>query len=80
MTDKINNLVEGLLVDLVKFQDRVYVNEPLKFKSKRRYVCGLREVKKHLALKRLKCVIIPPNLQRIQSPGKYEFYYYTFIA
>ena len=70
MTDKINSLVESLLTDLSRFQERLYKNEPLKFKSKRRYVCGLREVKKHLVLKHIKCVIIPPNMQRIQSPGK----------
>ena len=69
MTDKINLLVESLLTDLSRFQERLYKNEPLKFKSKRRYVCGLREVKKHLVLKHIKCVIVPPNMQRIQSPG-----------
>ncbi|XP_003382852.1 PREDICTED: selenocysteine insertion sequence-binding protein 2-like [Amphimedon queenslandica] len=69
VTDKINGLVESLLNDLSRFQERIYKNEPLKFKSKRRFVCGLREVKKHLLLKHLKCVIVPPNLQRIQSPG-----------
>ena len=61
--------MESLLNDLSRFQERIYKNEPLKFKSKRRYVCGLREVKKHVLLKHLKCVIVPPNLQRIQSPG-----------
>jgi selenocysteine insertion sequence-binding protein 2 len=69
VTDKINASVENLMMDLMRFQDRVHKNEPLKFKAKRRYICGLREVKKHLTLKRLKCVIVPPNLQRIQSQG-----------
>jgi ribosomal protein L7Ae-like RNA K-turn-binding protein len=38
-------------------------------KSKRRFVLGLREVTKHIKLKRIKCVIISPNLERIQSKG-----------
>lgn len=70
MTEKIDTTVESLLGDLAKFQDRVYKNDPTKYKAKRRFVCGLREVKKHLGLKNLKCIIVPPNLQRIQSPGK----------
>ena len=32
-------------------------------------MCGLREVLKHIKLKRLKCVILPPNLDKIQSEG-----------
>ena len=38
-------------------------------KKKRRIVLGLREVTKHLRLKKIKCVIISPNLERIQSKG-----------
>lgn len=38
-------------------------------KAKRRYVCGLREVLKHLQLKKIKCVIVPPNLDKIKSEG-----------
>ena len=71
VSDDLNRAVEALLEDLVRFQDRVYHNEPQKYKAKRRYVCGLKEVNKHLQLKRLKCVIIPPNLDRIQSTGQY---------
>ena len=43
VTPEIDSVVELLLTDLVRFQDRVYKNEPLKLKTKRRYVCGLRE-------------------------------------
>lgn len=39
-------------------------------KLKRRLVLGLREVTKHLKLKKIKCVIISPNLEKIQSKGK----------
>ena len=39
-------------------------------KSKRRIVLGLREVTKHLKLKKIRCVVISPNLERIQSKGE----------
>ena len=64
-----NKCVETLLSELVRFQDRQFLRDPTKAKAKRRYVCGLREVTKHLNLRRLKCVIMPPNLDRIQSTG-----------
>ena len=69
VTDEINGAAETLLLDLVRFQDRVYHRDPNKAKSKRRYVCGLREVHKHLEVGKLKCVIVPPNLDHIQSTG-----------
>ncbi|XP_074661442.1 uncharacterized protein LOC141914067 [Tubulanus polymorphus] len=57
------------LQDLVRFQDRLYHKDPIKAKQKRRIVLGLREVTKHLKLRRIKAVIISPNLERIQSKG-----------
>lgn len=32
-------------------------------------MCGLREVLKHLKLKRIRCVVVPPNLDKIKSEG-----------
>lgn len=37
---------------------------------KRRFVLGLREVTKHLKSRKIKCVIISPNLERVQSRGR----------
>jgi selenocysteine insertion sequence-binding protein 2 len=67
--DEINTCAEHFLADLARFQDRMYLKDPIKAKAKRRYVCGLREVLKHLKLRKLKCIILPPNLDRIQSEG-----------
>jgi len=36
---------------------------------------GLREVTKHLKLNQLKCIIISPNMERIQSKGTCVFRY-----
>jgi selenocysteine insertion sequence-binding protein 2 len=70
---QIDSLVEVLLKELGRFQDRVYLKEPQKFKIKRRYICGLREVLKHLKLKKLKAVIVAQNLDRITSTGTAMF-------
>ena len=69
VSEEMDSCVETLLSELVRFQDRQFLRDPTKAKAKRRYVCGLREVMKHLSLRRLKCVILPPNLDRIQSTG-----------
>lgn len=68
-SEAINSAAQELLGELLRFQDRQFHRDPVKAKAKRRYVCGLREVKKHLELRKLKCVIVAPNLDRIQSPG-----------
>ena len=62
-----------MLSELLRFQDRVYHNEPQKYMMKRRYICGLREVLKHLKLKKLKLVIMACNLDRITSTGNHYF-------
>ena len=45
-------------------------NSAFQAKMKRRIILGLREVTKHLKLRKLKCVVISPNLERIQSKGE----------
>lgn len=58
-----------LLRDIVRFQDRMYHKNPAKAKAKRRFVMGIREVTKHLKLRKLKCVILAPNCEKIQAKG-----------
>jgi ribosomal protein L7Ae-like RNA K-turn-binding protein len=57
----------------VRFQDRLYHKDPVKAKAKRRIVLGLREVTKHLKLKKIKFVIISPNMERVKAKGKIYF-------
>lgn len=38
-------------------------------RSRRRLVIGLREVSKQLAIKPLQCVILAPNIEKIESAG-----------
>lgn len=70
LSKEVDSCVTDLLKELVRFQDRLYQKDPVKAKIKRRLVMGLREVLKHLKLKKLKCVIISPNCEKIQSKGK----------
>ncbi|KFV11701.1 Selenocysteine insertion sequence-binding protein 2, partial [Pterocles gutturalis] len=69
LSKEVNSCVTDLLKELVRFQDRLYQKDPVKAKIKRRLVMGLREVLKHLKLKKLKCVIISPDCEKIQSKG-----------
>lgn len=69
LSKEVDACVADLLKELVRFQDRMYQKDPVKAKTKRRLVLGLREVLKHLRLRKLKCVIISPNCEKIQSKG-----------
>lgn len=69
LSKDLDECVTSLLKELVRFQDRLYQKDPMKARMKRRIVMGLREVLKHLKLKKVKCVIISPNCEKIQSKG-----------
>ncbi len=66
---EVDEVCSLLLHEIVRFQDRMYHKNPIKAKARRRYVMGIREVTKHLKLKKLKCVILAPNCEKIQSKG-----------
>ncbi|RVE67787.1 hypothetical protein OJAV_G00085100 [Oryzias javanicus] len=75
----VDECVTVLLKELVRFQDRLYHKDPIKARMKRRIVMGLREVLKHLRLRKVKCVIISPNCERIQSKGGLDEALHTII-
>ncbi|XP_059871075.1 selenocysteine insertion sequence-binding protein 2 isoform X12 [Delphinus delphis] len=79
LSKEVDACVTDLLKELVRFQDRMYQKDPVKAKTKRRLVLGLREVLKHLKLKKLKCVIISPNCEKIQSKGGLDDTLHTII-
>ena len=66
---QIDDLAQTILTDLNRFYQRLVQRNPHKAKSKRRFVLGIREVFKHLKLGKIKCVIVSPNLEKIQSKG-----------
>ncbi|XP_034026843.1 selenocysteine insertion sequence-binding protein 2-like isoform X2 [Thalassophryne amazonica] len=69
LSKEVDECVTLLLKELVRFQDRLYQKDPMKARMKRRIVMGLREVLKHLKLRKIKCVIISPNCERSQYKG-----------
>ncbi|XP_047448053.1 selenocysteine insertion sequence-binding protein 2-like [Mugil cephalus] len=79
LSKDVDECVTTLLKELVRFQDRLYQKDPMKARMKRRLVMGLREVLKHLKLRKIKCVIISPNCERIQSKGGLDEALHTII-
>ncbi|XP_075825763.1 selenocysteine insertion sequence-binding protein 2 isoform X2 [Microtus pennsylvanicus] len=79
LSKEVDACVTGLLKELVRFQDRMYQKDPVKAKTKRRLVLGLREVLKHLKLRKLKCIIISPNCEKTQSKGGLDDTLHTII-
>ncbi|XP_041030795.1 selenocysteine insertion sequence-binding protein 2-like isoform X2 [Carcharodon carcharias] len=80
LSKDIDECVTLLLQELVRFQERIYQKDPIKAKMKRRLVMGLREVTKHMRLRKIKCVIISPNCEKIQSKGGLDEALYNVIA
>ncbi|XP_018599612.1 selenocysteine insertion sequence-binding protein 2-like isoform X2 [Scleropages formosus] len=79
LSKEVDECVTALLKELVRFQDRLYQKDPMKARMKRRLVMGLREVLKHLKLRKVKCVVISPNCERIQSKGGLDEALHTII-
>ncbi|XP_058422021.1 selenocysteine insertion sequence-binding protein 2 isoform X2 [Diceros bicornis minor] len=79
LSKEVDACVTDLLKELVRFQDRMYQKDPVKARTKRRLVLGLREVLKHLKLRKLKCIIISPNCEKIQSKGGLDDTLHTII-
>ncbi|KAM9811042.1 selenocysteine insertion sequence-binding protein 2-like [Neosynchiropus ocellatus] len=79
LSKEVDECVTSLLKELVRFQDRLHQKDPMKARMKRRIVMGLREVLKHLKLRKVKCVIISPNCERVQSKGGLDEALHTII-
>ncbi|XP_042329177.1 selenocysteine insertion sequence-binding protein 2-like isoform X2 [Sceloporus undulatus] len=80
LSKEIDECVTLLLQELVSFQEQIYQKDPMRAKAKRRLVMGLREVTKHMKLNKIKCVIISPNCEKIQSKGGLDEALYNVIA
>ncbi|XP_008830008.1 selenocysteine insertion sequence-binding protein 2-like isoform X2 [Nannospalax galili] len=80
LSKEIDECVTVLLQELVSFQERTYQKDPVRAKARRRLVMGLREVTKHMKSNKIKCVIISPNCEKIQSKGGLDEALYNVIA
>jgi len=69
LSKDLETYVTNLMVDLIRFQDRQYFKDPLKAKIRRRYCVGLRETSKFLKVKKVNCVILATDLEKISTEG-----------
>ncbi|XP_063694913.1 MATH and LRR domain-containing protein PFE0570w-like [Bolinopsis microptera] len=66
VTTELNSSLSAFLSQLREYNDKAYRTGS---SHKRRYCCGLREARKYLKLNKVKCIIIPPNIDKIVSKG-----------
>merc|ERR1712142_973786 len=64
-----DNTISLLMADLVRFQDKQHAKDPVKAKARRRFVVGLREVAKFLKVKKVCCIILAPDIERVETEG-----------
>ncbi|GBL97581.1 Selenocysteine insertion sequence-binding protein 2 [Araneus ventricosus] len=69
ISKQIDQAVFSLIDDLARFQDRMYQKDPVKAKIRRRLVYGIKEIKKHMKLKKVKCIIIATDIEDVKIEG-----------
>ncbi|XP_061426611.1 collagen alpha-1(I) chain-like isoform X2 [Lethenteron reissneri] len=80
LSREIDQCASAMLLELVRFQERLFERDPERARRKRRLVMGLREVTKHLRLRKLRALIISPNCEKIQAKGGLDEALQTVIA
>ncbi|XP_062562188.1 selenocysteine insertion sequence-binding protein 2 [Armigeres subalbatus] len=63
ITDELRELVENVVSKLFQFQSNAYDKNPIKAVSNKRYCVGFNEVLKHLETRKIKLVVIAPDLE-----------------
>jgi ribosomal protein L7Ae-like RNA K-turn-binding protein len=69
ITPELNAAVTALLQKLKFFQDRLKAQDAVKAKMRRRFVLGLREVRRGVLARKVKCVIMTPNIEKVEAHG-----------
>ena len=69
MSNELDGFVKLLMQDIVRFQDRQYAKDPIKAKARKRYVVGLREIKKFLEVKKISLLLLAPDVEPVQIKG-----------
>jgi len=80
LSTELNKEVASLLSELLGFQQRAYLKDPVKAAMRRRLVFGLREVAKGVRVKKAKCVIVAPNIEESTSEGGLDGMVCTIIS
>jgi ribosomal protein L7Ae-like RNA K-turn-binding protein len=66
---EIDSRVEAMLKELHRLDARAKERDPLKAAQKRRYVSGLKQVWKLLRVTKIKCVLVPANIEANEAAG-----------
>ena len=69
VTPALNARVSSLLEGLSRLQHRAHVRNPIKAASRRRFVCGLREVGKALRTGKLRHLVCAPAVESVKAQG-----------
>jgi selenocysteine insertion sequence-binding protein 2 len=69
LTPELDALAMVLMGDLVRFQDKQHAKDPVKAKARRRYVVGLRETGKFLGVHKVSCLLLAPDLEKVEATG-----------
>lgn len=67
ITDELRDLAENVVSKLFQFQASAYGKNPIKAVSHKRYCVGFNEVLKHLETRKIKLVLIAPDLESNDS-------------
>lgn len=65
----LDSKVTDLLATLMRFNQRLWEKDQAKAKTRKRFVCGLREVKKGVKGDTIRCVIVARNIEPVAAPG-----------
>lgn len=55
--------------DLIRFQDHQYFMDPIHSRAKRRYVVGLREIRKFMQVNKIQLLLIAPDIEPVKNQG-----------
>lgn len=69
VTVELNDAVRELVKGLVQLQDRAFSRDPVRARARKRFVTGLRESAKYLKLKRVRLLIVAPDLEASAPEG-----------
>ncbi|KAI4493968.1 hypothetical protein M0802_009344 [Mischocyttarus mexicanus] len=69
VTSSLNESLDKFLSEIRRLQDKLYNRNENKGKYKRRYYSGLKEVGKQIRLKKVRFVVIAPDIEKILSAG-----------
>ncbi|OWA54269.1 putative Selenocysteine insertion sequence-binding protein 2-like [Hypsibius exemplaris] len=67
ITTEVSTLAGDILDKLVFYQDRAYHQDPALYK--RRFVCGFKDVVKHIDTKEIRLIFLASDLERVDEPG-----------